>query len=854
MVQSLIPIWEEFERTGMHMETISSDPEKPSPQNVLSALSNKIEFEKLLELCNAGNSLTCTPVSNDQMLSQSVRSSSDGRDVIESSKYVQPSNKMDLASSQCHYSAEDPEALRLLNWLASSQAAEDINSDDELRRETILSPLMPATTIDEVLEKADMEFISASQQECQDILDSVLDSTDVECKTESETSAMALDCNYCSPQSSKEEIPQVDSKKPIHHTRKPSKIEKNKGKRPLWGSLPLCSTENANGGQSVDAKVGRCDSEINFGTVTGAGSTIVGCSVRDMMRRKRYHRGEPPKVETHDDVKAAPDKEFNGSIISSPTQRSDHQNGSPTSTNLTYGLPAVGTSPTLTPCSDENKAEEIDKDIDECALLVDGDNQEVTHTRPKPDDSIFHQEQSMGAHMHYRDDGSCFYMLTPAFLPPSTDEVNKWLLHNETDVLKENVNLLTEEKEVSLSPKGSLGHGMDSQKSSAGMCSEPLVDSSSMSTIKTKLDLEKNLGQESHARIPKTCSPGLPSVSLDVSQLSGPEYKKLTPMSQAGFRDPASIGAGQQLTMFSIEVQAESRGDLRSDPRFDAINCIVVVIEDDDELAINSYVLLRSEMTAVRRDMDGISGCTFIVCNQEKELFNEFMKIISNHDPDILMGWDIQGGSLGFLAERAAFLGIGLLSKISRTPSQPISNAEDSDTPDKLMAGDVLPEACNSQTDILNEAIIEDEWGRTHASGVHVGGRIVLNVWRLVRSEVKLNMYTAEAVAEAVLRRKIPFIHCRTLTKWFSSGPGKARYRCIEYILERGKLNFQVMNQLDMINRTSELARVFGIDFFSVLSRGSQYRVESMLVRLAHTQNYLAISPGNQQVACQPAM
>lgn len=51
------------------------------------------------------------------------------------------------------------------------------------------------------------------------------------------------------------------------------------------------------------------------------------------------------------------------------------------------------------------------------------------------------------------------------------------------------------------------------------------------------------------------------------------------------------------------------------------------------------------------------------------------------------------------------------------------------------------------------------------------------------------------------------------------------------------------------VNRTSELARIFGIDFFSVLSRGSQYRVESMFLRLAHTQNYLAISPGNQQVS-----
>lgn len=176
------------------------------------------------------------------------------------------------------------------------------------------------------------------------------------------------------------------------------------------------------------------------------------------------------------------------------------------------------------------------------------------------------------------------------------------------------------------------------------------------------------------------------------------------------------------------------------------------------------------------------------------------MEIINNHDPDILIGWEIQGGSLGFLAERAAYLGIGLLNKISRTPSHPISN------PVKSTMTDLPPEAINSDIDPSNDAVIEDEWGRTHASGVHVGGRIVLNLWRLVRSEVKLNIYTAEAVAEAVLRRKIPFIYFKTLTKWFSSGPGKARYRCIEYVLERAKLNFQVMNQLDMV-----CSLIFGI-------------------------------------------
>ena len=41
----------------------------------------------------------------------------------------------------------------------------------------------------------------------------------------------------------------------------------------------------------------------------------------------------------------------------------------------------------------------------------------------------------------------------------------------------------------------------------------------------------------------------------DISQISGPDEKSnLTPLSQIGFRDPASTGGGQQLTIVSIEV------------------------------------------------------------------------------------------------------------------------------------------------------------------------------------------------------------------------------------------------------------------------------------------------------------
>lgn len=182
-------------------------------------------------------------------------------------------------------------------------------------------------------------------------------------------------------------------------------------------------------------------------------------------------------------------------------------------------------------------------------------------------------------------------------------------------------------------------------------------------------------------------------------------------------------------------------------------------------------------------------------------MFDHFIKFVCSLDPDILMGWDVQGGSLGFLAERASYLGIGLLNSISRTPCETKIAAGDSEIPEKGVLDNVIPDSVIADPVALEDAIIEDEWGRTHGSGVHVGGRIVLNVWRLMRGELKLNMYTIEAVAEAVLRRKIPYISYKVLTRWFSSGPDRARYRCIEYVIERAKLNLEILNQLDMVRK-----------------------------------------------------
>ncbi|XAR52606.1 DNA-directed DNA polymerase [Bertholletia excelsa] len=1082
MVQSLIPIWEEeYQRSGMNEVALLSDPGKPPPEDVLRTLTCGLGFETvLMELYNkAENDSPCIPFEKNVSYVESGTPAANEGNIVELGLSDRPKNgggalnclkgsaeagKTLPQSLSCtevgviippegkgicpeHLPIDDAqtlamigrsdvkivdkEALGLLSWLASSQAAEDINSDDELARETILTPLLPETTINEVLEKANMDFESESQQECQDILDSLEDSTNIEVLKQRSSTYQGF-FNQSSPE---KRIPQVDgsaddqnsvcdanelsetepsydfksSGNVKHATGLPSFSINSKRNKPLWAPLPFSLNQKVNDGLELLDRHQVFTNEVRASGSRGKKeadksdcdpkkekSALVECSVRDLMRRKRSYHFSTPESERQRARKASLEDEQHEKQIEVQAKHrhhdevtnqasSEHQNLAnsepeksfkkvyavePVTSEVCACKPVVGietpkldtyekllanerclqresieASPLTVShvqsgilgmgdciCKNGHKEKAFTQMVSEISsanistIFQSEDYSNIQHnssSNPKelvgmtlykkppvvdsavgrlenasshpinaqhifPDSGrgyegisgcffngkdkyLDYNQVLMGVPIHYQNDGSYLYMLTSVISPPSANCVSRWLSHDDSGK-NHGASVEPASPEGKCVPfTGSSSNQLSSQCSLVGSCKMTSQEVRSLSEreaipdqIKKQthgnLNAQMNLTVE---RVMEIFQNGCNNMkgkeccdsSLDISQISGPEGRsKPTPLSQTGFRDPASFGGGQQLTLLSMEVQAESRGELRPDPRFDAVNVIVLAFQEDNDCTLDIYVLLRSSTEYNQGNLDGISGCKVLISSEERGLFNHFINIICSVDPDLLMGWDIQGNSLGFLAERAVHLGINLLNGISRTPTETKIGARELAVSDTGILDNVLPEHLVSDSIQLENAIIEDEWGRTHASGVHVGGRVVLNIWRLMRSELKLNMYSIEAVAEAVLRRKVPCIQSKVLTSWFSSGPAQARYRCIEHVVDRAKLNLEIMNKLDMINRTSELSRVFGIDFFSVLSRGSQYRVESMLLRLVHTQNYVAISPGAQQVASQPAM
>lgn len=98
-----------------------------------------------------------------------------------------------------------------------------------------------------------------------------------------------------------------------------------------------------------------------------------------------------------------------------------------------------------------------------------------------------------------------------------------------------------------------------------------------------------------------------------------------------------------------------------------------------------------------------------------------------------------------------------------------------------------------------------------------------------------------------------PLIPHRLLSFYWEHKSQSFRHITVDYYLTRVTGVVKILDRLDFINRTSEFARLFGIQFYEVLSRGSQFRVESMMLRLAKPLNYVAASPSVAQRAAMRA-
>ncbi|RKF75527.1 DNA polymerase zeta catalytic subunit [Golovinomyces cichoracearum] len=320
-----------------------------------------------------------------------------------------------------------------------------------------------------------------------------------------------------------------------------------------------------------------------------------------------------------------------------------------------------------------------------------------------------------------------------------------------------------------------------------------------------------------------------------LSQIEGPTQKN-----QYGFK----FTQGQRskinnealyMSTMSLEIHVNTRKELSPDPEKDEVKCLFWCLRSDLEnpeptiTPMNPHlgVVVSSEDKEMAERIRKQFSLEVNVETSELDLMLRLVDIVRNHDPDILTGYEIQNSSWGYLVERARLkYDYDLCEELSR----------------------IKPES-TSRYNSKN-----DQWGLRNTSTVRVTGRQIINIWRAMRSELNLLQYTIENIAFHLLHRRIPHFTRTDLTKWFSDGKPRDLAILLNYYISRAQINLEILERNEFVERTCEQARLLGVDFASVISRGSQFKVESLMFRIAKPENLLLISPSRKQIGSQNAL
>ena len=269
--------------------------------------------------------------------------------------------------------------------------------------------------------------------------------------------------------------------------------------------------------------------------------------------------------------------------------------------------------------------------------------------------------------------------------------------------------------------------------------------------------------------------------------------------------DDEEIITGQHgsefIRVLFIEIGCQTRGKLLPNPAIDPVACVTFVLMMDKEVIDKVTFFVGPKI---------VCGQKIVSCSSEADIFAKVKEHIITIDPDIIVGYNIERESIGYMQNRGRSIGIqNYYAEISRTGRDPHA------------------------TDEVR----------------YIEGRILVNLWRVIRHAVALRSYTISATSKTYLDTEFPEIKVSQLGVWLRSSP----FRYLSYFQKKVDVVVAICEEMNFIDSYCELSTILGSDFASTYSRGSQFQTESLLIRVAHSMGYILASPSKYDVAKQRA-
>lgn len=264
-----------------------------------------------------------------------------------------------------------------------------------------------------------------------------------------------------------------------------------------------------------------------------------------------------------------------------------------------------------------------------------------------------------------------------------------------------------------------------------------------------------------------------------------------------------------QFKFLSVDIEIVSNKETLPDPKTDKIAIISLAFSpsfnDKDTL------VLISKSTKTNKD---------VICfRNEKEMLEEFIRIVNSFDPDVITGYNINNFDLPYITER-------------------------------LRECNVFPSfgRCNQKP------VISMKIGTKSRNTIT--GRVFVDVYKIVKEAVekgqvkifKLKRYGLGDVAKEILgETKVDISHSEIPKYW--NGNEEQVNKLIEYAKKDAVLALRILLEKNLLDKFIEISRITGILLQDVLDGGETARIENLLLREFNKQDFvLPLKPDSNDV------
>lgn len=232
----------------------------------------------------------------------------------------------------------------------------------------------------------------------------------------------------------------------------------------------------------------------------------------------------------------------------------------------------------------------------------------------------------------------------------------------------------------------------------------------------------------------------------------------------------------------------------------------------DPVIQIANVVTAYGESKPFIRNVFTIDTCSPIVGTQimehtdQRKMLEHWAEFVREVDPDVIIGYNVANFDVPYLLDRANHL--------------------------KSSAFPYLGRIRNQRTEIKETTFSSKAYGTRESKTANMDGRIQFDMLQVMQRDYKLRSYTLNSVCAQFLGEQKEDVPHSIITD-LQNGTPESRRRLAVYCLKDAFLPQRLMDKLMCLVNYTEMARVTGVPFNYLLSRGQQIKVISQLFRKA---------------------